>query len=380
MWNVYYDGVLNVPVPEGVTLVAYADDLALITKAPTEDMLQTKANLAIWNVCEWMHHKGLKVAPHKCEAVLLEGGRSMSSTSIRVEGNIVKTRTQIKYLGVLFGHNTSMKQHVRAVAEKAMVTGEALARIMPRVGGARASIRKTLASVVYSAVLYGAPIWADALKVERCRQTLAKVQRLLAIRIVSAYRTTSTEALMVLAGTPPIELMVKERTKKFMGQYRGQRDLRDQTLEEWQIKWENTQDKAAWTKRLIPDLRLWINRSHGELGYHLTQVITGHGTFRAYLHRFGLTDSPKCLYCESDDTAEHTLFHCDRWTVQRQEVNWKTGQEINAANMIRVMLRSEGEWKVIADAVVDIMQQKERDEREFKERTRGTAGITVPRA
>lgn len=30
LWNVYYDGVLRMSMPEGVTIIAYADDLALV--------------------------------------------------------------------------------------------------------------------------------------------------------------------------------------------------------------------------------------------------------------------------------------------------------------------------------------------------------------
>ena len=45
--------------------------------------------------------------------------------------------------------------------------------------------------------------------------------------------------------------------------------------------------------------------------YHLTQALTGHGCFRAYLHRFCLIDDP---YCGCDDVSvqdvKHLLFEC----------------------------------------------------------------------
>ncbi|GBP14366.1 hypothetical protein EVAR_98823_1 [Eumeta japonica] len=44
--------------------------------------------------------------------------------------------------------------------------------------------------------------------------------------------------------------------------------------------------KGRWTHRLIPQIDFWLNRNHGEVNYYLTQMLSGHGCFRAYLHRF----------------------------------------------------------------------------------------------
>uniref|UniRef100_A0A1B6H3Z2 Uncharacterized protein n=1 Tax=Cuerna arida TaxID=1464854 RepID=A0A1B6H3Z2_9HEMI len=61
-------------------------------------------------------------------------------------------------------------------------------------------------------------------------------------------------------------------------------------FDQWQEEWAQDTGKAEWTKRLIPDLRLWVNRKHGECSYHLTQVLSGHGCFGAYKRRFAIAD------------------------------------------------------------------------------------------
>ena len=33
LWNIYYCGVLRIPVPDGVTLIGYVDDLAVVVEA-----------------------------------------------------------------------------------------------------------------------------------------------------------------------------------------------------------------------------------------------------------------------------------------------------------------------------------------------------------
>lgn len=56
----------------------------------------------------------------------------------------------------------------------------------------------------------------------------------------------------------------------------------------WQEKWEtDSLNKGNWTHKLIPNVKEWYNRSLGELTYELTQELTGHGCFQAYLQRIG---------------------------------------------------------------------------------------------
>ena len=44
LWNIHYDGVFDVEMPDGVTIVGYADDLAV---AKTGTVLQHNINTAL---------------------------------------------------------------------------------------------------------------------------------------------------------------------------------------------------------------------------------------------------------------------------------------------------------------------------------------------
>ncbi len=62
-----------------------------------------------------------------------------------------------------------------------------------------------------SVLLYGALIWADAINAKEYHRTeKVSVQRKAALRYVSAYHNVSIEAVCVLAGIPPIEIVVAE--------------------------------------------------------------------------------------------------------------------------------------------------------------------------
>ena len=63
--------------------------------------------------------------------------------------------------------------------------------------------------------LYAASVWANALQNHAIQRKLFSVQRSVALRIVSAYRTVSTSAALVLASVPPIDLLMQGRQETF---------------------------------------------------------------------------------------------------------------------------------------------------------------------
>ena len=68
-----------------------------------------------------------------------------------------------------------------------------------------------VASVVHSKLLYADPVWANALQNHVIQRKLFSAQRRVALRIVSAYRTVPTSAVLVLASVPPIDLLASAR-------------------------------------------------------------------------------------------------------------------------------------------------------------------------
>ena len=89
--------------------------------------------------------------------------------------------------------------------------------------------------------------------------------------------------------------------------------IREDILHKWQSRWE-TSEKGRWTAKIIPNIKIWTERKHGETNYYLTQMLSGHGYFQKYLHKMGKTGSPSCIYDDNClDDAEHTFFECERW-------------------------------------------------------------------
>ncbi|XP_053687170.1 uncharacterized protein LOC128736707 [Sabethes cyaneus] len=100
--------------------------------------------------------------------------------------------------------------HVDYSCEKAAKAISALSRIMPNNFGPSSSKRRLLASVSSSILRLGGPAWITALQTQRNRAKLRCTARLMAIRVVSAYRTILSEAACVIARMIPIDIILME--------------------------------------------------------------------------------------------------------------------------------------------------------------------------
>ena len=80
----------------------------------------------------------------------------------------------------------------------------ALARLMPNIGGPRQPQRKLLASVETLILTYGIAIWVEALKIEKYRRKMAALNQFGALRVSSAFRTVSDDDAGINADLMPI--------------------------------------------------------------------------------------------------------------------------------------------------------------------------------
>lgn len=140
-------------------------------------------------------------------------------------------------------------------------------------------------------------------------------------------------------------------------------EIKSQTIAKWQEEWNEARN-GRWTRRLIQDIGKWIRRRHGCISFHLTQMLTGHGCFGAYLFRFKRRQSPVCVDCGAEeDDAEHTVFRCDRWWRPRRELEDMLGGQMEPDNIIGQMLETREKWRAVKQFVGKVLGTKEEEER-----------------
>ncbi|CAD6211030.1 GSCOCG00010948001-RA-CDS [Cotesia congregata] len=177
----------------------------------------------------------------------------------------------------------NFKQQVEHVSPKASVVRASLARLMPNVGGLKQSRRLLLSSVGWNKAITLITLSAEKLRAEERQNSIAR----------------------------------------------------------WQSQWDAATTER-WTHRLIPKIDVWLNRSHGEVNYYLTQMLPGHGCFRTYLHRFKHDDSPECSSCPGiNEDAEHVFFECPRFYSQPDELEMILKKKIQPETIVEAMMSSE---------------------------------------
>lgn len=262
----------------------------------------------------------------------------------------------VNYLGVILDTDIRMTKHINYVIPKVEKKINYLLRLMPNIRGPGAGKRKLLNTVFESTLLYGAPVWKDAMRYNKYAKKLESLQRKLGIRSIMAYRTTSYMAVCIIARVIPITLLIEERTSIYKKEDRA--ECRNETLNKLQTLWENG-DKAEWTRKLIKNTKSWYNRKHGEVDFYTTQFLTGHGNFNKYLCKYKKRDNGRCSYCNAEDDAKHTFFVCKKWEKERQRVEETTGINVlNEENIIEKMLENEDNWEAMTGFIKEVMEKK----------------------
>ncbi|XP_063624757.1 uncharacterized protein LOC134796497 [Cydia splendana] len=383
LWNIGYDwAIRGVQFPRMVT-VCYADDTLVAVRGKELEEVLRRAAVATELTIQRIELLGLRVALPKTEAMVLGRtrgwGRLPAGTAVRVGGESVQVKAHIKYLGLVLDRKWTFEEHFARLAPRLVGAASALGRLLRNLGGPNAPCRRLYAGVVRSMALYGAPIWAGRLT--RCTKALLRrPQRVVAQRMVRAYRTTSHAATCLLAGTPPWELDAGVLAERYWwrAEARGRgeppntedaervsRAAAERLRERWRDALEDSHYGTRTIGAILPVMDEWVDRSKGALTYRVTQVVSGHGCFGHYLHKIQREPGPQCHECgAADDTAQHTLEECNRWAVERAALRATTGvADLSLRSIIAATLGSERKWEAVTSFCEEIMSQKEAAER-----------------
>ncbi|KMQ86578.1 reverse transcriptase [Lasius niger] len=258
---------------------------------------------------------------------------------------------------------------------------------MPNLRGPDEHRRRLFANVVLSVILYEAPIWADVFIKKSCVQPgLYRLQRTIAQRVISAYRTVSSDAALLLARLPPIKLLASSRKRTYerlkelrdSGNIEGvnKKEIRESEFinlcNVWRTILEKPNSSGEFTKLfIVPRLEEWLTRDTANgMTFHLTQVLTNHGCFSKYLYRIQKRPNNTCFMCgmDDEDDAYHTLRDCPMWDTSRLEMREKLGlpRNFSMSDVMDCIMSSRNSWIAFSSFVEGIMREKEDEERRLE--------------
>ena len=96
LWDIMYDNVLRLQLPNGSTIVGFADGIAIVSVGKTIREIQEMTNIEIRKVGAW---------------------KIVEKIEVPVGGTRIESKRAIKYLRVIIDDSLS-KEHVKFIGEK----------------------------------------------------------------------------------------------------------------------------------------------------------------------------------------------------------------------------------------------------------------------
>lgn len=86
-----------------------------------------------------------------------------------------------------------------------------------------------------------------------------KLKRKIGLSTIRSYLTVDTTADLIMAGTPPIDLLAEERRRRKESEDKGKAVLRKAAINECHLRWPTNEGVGNWTRKLIQKIDKWIH-------------------------------------------------------------------------------------------------------------------------
>ena len=210
-WNHLYNSLLDLDYTTSTKAVAFADDLLLAIRGETASEAENIANIELGKISTWAKNNKMSFNEQKSTVMLVSRRKRKEQKEIKIYLNYkpLEQANKMKYLGIILDNKFKFTDHVNYAAETCTKLIHSLAISVKISWGLTHETLKIIHKVaVLSLLLYGVPVWREAMTKEFNELKYIRVQRLINIRIEKAYRTTSSEALCILTGLTPVTIKI----------------------------------------------------------------------------------------------------------------------------------------------------------------------------
>ena len=251
LWNIQYNSLLNLNFAKQTKAIAFADDLILVTRGKTVAEAENFTNIELSKITTWETNCKIEFNDEKSTTMFVCRRKRKERKEINVYLNYkqLKQVNKIKYLGIILDNKFKFREHTNYGTEKCAKLIYSLSKSAKITCGLGHEVLKIIyEGSILLLLLYGAPVWIEALKYTCNRRKYIRTQRMINLRIAKAYCTTSNEALCIVADTIPIMLKIKEAVRIY--NLKKGRENQTQVLDsDVEIKlWQHPADEAKTIK------------------------------------------------------------------------------------------------------------------------------------
>ena len=227
LWSLVIDELIVRLNLVGFFTQAYADDVVILVNALCPKVGCELLEQALRVVTKWCSENNLSCKPEKTEIVLFTtktGSRKRkrmefeteepqhSKLALRVNfaGEIIETKSEVKYLGVTLDKTLNWNSHLKKIIDKATTSLFVCKKMLGKSWGINPSMTHWMfTSIVRPTVSYAAFPWWEKTLEATTQKKLKKLQHLACLMILNCGRSTPTAAMEVLIDIPPLHIYIQ---------------------------------------------------------------------------------------------------------------------------------------------------------------------------
>ena len=214
LWNLFANDLFDIPKKYGVKMISFADDTVIYITTDDPKLAETKLNKVLDLFHNWSRKWLIEFSIEKTKAVHFSRKYKQNERYkpiLKMNNKPLEMVNDFKYLGIIFDKKLTWKTHLEACLGKTAPHLNKFRAICKKQFGLPSVATKMLIErVITPGFTYGCLVWCPALSKDYNRKTLTKFDRLASLAVTSCYKTTGTEALLVLSGLIPLNLIIEK--------------------------------------------------------------------------------------------------------------------------------------------------------------------------
>jgi len=211
MWNLAFDGLLELFDEGPVKACGYADDASLVISGANPHYMVCHMQTAIDKALQWGQAHGLEFSPQKTVAVLFTRKTKYNlPPEIKVSGISVPYSSTVKYLGITLDSKLLWTMHIKLKMRKCKLHLLMLKNAMGKLWGAPPHVtRWAYTGIVRPSLTYGCLVWVKALRGSVVQKELTRLNRLVLLSLGHFRKSTPTAGLEIIAYVRPLDLHIR---------------------------------------------------------------------------------------------------------------------------------------------------------------------------
>lgn len=322
--------------------------------------------------------------------MIFSSKRNLPPLSLVVDNVIVPRSSCCLYLGLTIDDKLNWNSHI---TKKCAAVKKLLFQILKCCrlswGLSRDTVSLLYKSSFIPTILYNCSVWASATSRKKIVKSLKSAQRPFALIIGRLFKSTSTEAALVLANIIPLHLKVLEIVAKrslsalsellpgssqlLVGDIPNrirsaatpsglslrthrERMIRSEVFSLWNSTWA-TATTGKQTRLFFPSVELAFILSSSKFPLFLCSFLSGHCILNDFLFKIKKSSSPSCSCLKGDETVHHVIFDCLEYATHRSAlIMCATGHELSWPVPLSTFAQHKPMWVALIIFLRDIQR------------------------